>query len=182
MLLELRKLDHSDIEKVRAWRMLPEVSKYMYSDPDINKEDQEKWYHDISLDSTKKHWIIVYDEVDIGLLSITDIDIKNKKCNWAYYIADTSFRGKGIAGTIECNVYDNVFYSLEMNKLCCEVFSFNQKVIDIHKKFGSEIEGERKEHIIKNNVKYDIVEMAILKEKWGKIRNDYNYEKISFED
>lgn len=46
-------------------------------------------------------------------------------------------------------MYDYVFNTLKLNKLCCEVFEFNRKVIEIHKKFGTEIEGILKQHICK---------------------------------
>lgn len=182
MVLKARKIHKNDLEKIREWRMLPEVTKYMYSDPIITKEQQIKWFFDISKEKNSRYWIIEYEGVGIGILSVTSIDTKNRRCEVGHYIANEKFRGRGIGSALEFNIYDYVFDRLNMNKICWHVFSFNQNAINIHKKFGCEIEGERKEHIIKNNVKYDIVEMAILKEKWGKIRNDYNYEKISFED
>jgi len=69
-----------------------------------------------------------------------------------------------------------------LNKLCCEVFTFNEKVISIHEKFGSEIEGTLKQHILKNGQFYDIVSMAITKNKWINIKSDYEYEKILIEE
>lgn len=126
--------------------------------------------------------MIVIDDTAIGVLNLTEIDKRNKRCSWAYYIGDTSFRGRGIARTLECNIYDYVFEFLGLNKLCCEVFTFNEKVISIHKKFGSEIEGTLKQHILKNGQFYDIVSMAITKDKWIKIKSDYEYEKILIEE
>jgi hypothetical protein len=43
-MLKLRKLTEKDIEKVRHWRMNPEVSKYMFSDPQITREEQVEWF------------------------------------------------------------------------------------------------------------------------------------------
>lgn len=179
--LRLRKLQDADLEMIREWRMLPEVTKYMYTDPVLTFEEQKKWYERIKTDDLKKYWIINYGGMDIGLLNLYDIDYANMRCEWAYYIADTSFRGKGIARNLECNIYDYVFFDLNMNKLGCEVFSFNDSVVRIHEKFGSEIEGVRKEHIIKNGEKYDIVLMAMSKEKWERIRTDFSYETIEIQ-
>lgn len=181
-MLLLRSIKEEDQEMIREWRMRPEVTKYMYTDPIITEESQKIWFRSISYDKSIKVWIIQYDGKDIGLLNISNIDEVNRKCEWAYYIADNSFRGKGIGGTLECNIYDYVFNKLGLNKLCCEVFVFNDKVVKLHEKYGSEIEGLRKEHIIKNNEKYDIVEMAILKDKWERIRSNYNYNCIEIED
>lgn len=180
-MIRLRKITEDDQEMIRLWRMKPEVTKYMYTDPTITEESQKIWFRSISYDKSVKVWIIQYSGQDIGLLTITGIDQVNLRCDWAYYIADNSFRGRGIGGALECNIYDYVFNQMNMNKLCCEVFVFNEKVIRLHEKYGSEIEGTRKEHIIKNGEKYDIVEMAILKEKWEEIRGQYEYKAIEIE-
>lgn len=182
MKVRLRKIKEQDLEKIRIWRMDPNVSQYMYSDPVLTTEDQKCWFANIQDDENCMYWIIEADNIDIGVLCIDNIDRTNLRCDWAYYIADTSCRGKGIGTLLECNVYDYVFYNLNMNKLCCEVFCFNEKVILIHQKFGSEIEGTRKKHIYKKGVFYDIVEMAILKEKWGKTKYKFQYDKIEIEE
>jgi UDP-4-amino-4,6-dideoxy-N-acetyl-beta-L-altrosamine N-acetyltransferase len=159
-----------------------EVTKYMYTNPKLDMGKQLLWYEKIKSSSTEKYWLIIIDDTPIGVLSIMDIDETNKRCSWAYYIGDTSFRGRGIARTLECNIYDYVFDFLGMNKLCCEVFTFNEKVISIHEKFGSEIEGTLRQHIFKNGDFHDIVKMAITREKWCKIKSHYNYDKITIED
>lgn len=162
--------------------MSEEVSKYMYTNPNLNMDMQMKWYLQISQDPTCRYWMINIDDTDIGVMNLTKIDSVNLRCDWAYYIADTTFRGRGIGRNLECNIYDYGFYKLNLNKMCCEVLTENVKVIKIHQKFGSEIEGTRYEHIIKRGRKLDIVEMSILKEKWDAIRDTYNYDYIEIEE
>ncbi|NFG60635.1 UDP-4-amino-4,6-dideoxy-N-acetyl-beta-L-altrosamine N-acetyltransferase [Clostridium sp. CMCC3677] len=181
MSLKLRRVNESDLKNIMKWRMLPEVTKYMYTDPVLDLEKQKLWFNKIQKSANELYWIIVFDNTDIGLLSINEIDYINKRCAWAYYIADTSFRGKGIATNLECNIYNYVFNTLKLNKLCCEVFESNKKVIAIHEKFGSIIEGIFKEHIFKNEEFYNIVCMSIIKEKWDEIKENYNYKEILIE-
>jgi hypothetical protein len=163
------------------WRMKPEITKYMYTDPELTIEKQRRWYEKINNDPSVRYWIIEYDGIAIGLLNITEIDLVNRRCFWGYYIGDDRFRGKGIAKTLECNLYDYVFYKLGLHKLCMEVLSFNEKVVKLHQKFGSEIEGIFKEHIYKNGQFFDVVRMAVLKRKWDRIRSQYDYDKIDIE-
>lgn len=181
MLIELRKIVKEDLNLIRKWRMMPEVTKYMYTDPVITVEGQLKWFEKINNDEKSRYWIIFIDNDSIGVVSIVDIDLENSRCSWAYYIGNTSYRGRGIATALECNIYDYVFNDIELNKLCCEVFEFNDKVISIHKKFGSQVEGILNEHIIKNNNKYNVVLMGILKSKWEILKMNYKYEKIYIE-
>jgi RimJ/RimL family protein N-acetyltransferase len=70
---------------------------------------------------------------------------------------------------------------LGLNKLCCEVLEFNDTVVQIHKKFGSELEGVFKQHIYKDGKFLNVVRMAILKEKWNTIRSQYEYKSILIE-
>ncbi len=70
---------------------------------------------------------------------------------------------------------------MKFNKLCCEVFEFNDKVVKIHEKFGSKIEGVLKEHIFKNGAYHNVVRMAILRDEWYAIRDGYQYDNIEIE-
>ncbi|HML36322.1 MAG TPA: UDP-4-amino-4,6-dideoxy-N-acetyl-beta-L-altrosamine N-acetyltransferase [Bacillota bacterium] len=180
-MIKLRKIKEQDLKLIMEWRMLPEVTRYMYTDPKLTIEEQKLWYDEIKKSQIDLYWIIEYDSIPIGVFSIRSIDKINQRCSWGYYIGASGFKGKGIATVLECNLYDYAFYSLGLNKVCCEVFEFNDKVINIHQKFGAEIEGILKEHIIKNGEKYDVVSMAILKGKWDSIRENYHYEKIAIE-
>lgn len=180
--LALRRITLIKLEKIMYWRMSPEVTQYMFTDPELTLEKQKIWFERINKDPSVSYWIINVNNIDIGVINLYDIDWNNKRCFWAYYIGDSSFRGMGIARHLECNIYDYVFLKLGMNKLCGEVLVFNEKVIEIHKKFGSEIEGIFKQHIYKKGRFIDVVRMAILKEKWKKIRSQYKYEKINIEE
>ncbi len=180
-MLKLRKMAEEDIYKVMEWRMLPEVTKYMYTDIELTRESQKAWFDNVSESSEYLYWMIEFDGTDIGVINLSEIDRTNKRCFWAYYIADTSFRGKGIARSLECNMYDHVFFKLDMNKLCCEVFDDNEMVVQIHQKFGSKIEGTFIDHIFKKGEYKNIVRMAIFKKDWQSIKGSYKYDIIEIE-
>lgn len=179
--LKLRKILKEDLMLIAIWRMSEEVTKYMHTDPILNYETQLKWFKNIEANPFVRYWVITYDEKPIGILCITNIDMINKRCSWAYYIGDTSLRGKGIGKILECNIYDYVFEILNLNKLCCEVLEFNEKVVEIHKKYGAEVEGVLKEHIIKNGKPHNVVVMGITKDKWKKIKDLYSYDAIEIQ-
>lgn len=175
----LRVITEDDLEKITKWRMDPEVTKYMYTDPKLSIKDQRNWFNKINSSNEKKYWIIEIDEgIDVGVLSINNIDYVNKSCSWAYYISDIRARGRGLGRILECNIYDYVFDELNLNKLWCEVFETNSKVIQIHQKFGTKIEGVLKEQIYKNGSYHNVVRMAILKSEWISIKKNYNYEEL----
>jgi len=181
MSLKLRKIKTGDLELIMKWRMSPEVTSYMYTNPSLTIESQGLWLKGVNQSQEVLYWIIEYDNTPIGVMNICDIDKVNRKCSWAYYIGDTSFRGKGIATSLECNIYDYVFITLGFNKLCCEVFQSNDKVVKMHQKFGSLSEGLLRDHIIKDDLKYNVVTMGILKQDWDNSRENFKYDKIIIE-
>ena len=61
------------------------------------------------------------------------------------------------------------------------MFSSNEMVVKLHKRFGSEVEGTLRDHIYKNGAFRDVVRMGILKEQWINKKADFTYKKIQIE-
>lgn len=180
-MLKLRSITESDLEKIMNWRMQKDVTRYMYTDPTLTLDLQKEWFNKIKQSTDSKYWLISYNDNDLGVLSITNIDEINRHCFWAYYIAEDGYRGKGIGRNLECNVYDFCFDNLELNKVNCEVLEFNKKVVEIHEHFGAKTEGLFREHIFKNGKFHNVVRMGILKDEWKKIKENFDYVAIAIE-
>ena len=165
--ISLKLLTSEDLELVRNWRNSPEVSSYMYTESHITENQQIAWFDKINQLENCKYWIIEFDNKKVGLVSITDINSILSSCYWAFYLGDTSIRGAGIGAKVEYNVLEYVFNQLNLNKLRCEVFVTNDKVIKMHEKFGFRREAYYREHCIKNNQKLDVVGLALLKSDWS---------------
>lgn len=168
--IKLRELQELDIENVRSWRNSVDVSAYMYTSNKITKEQQIAWFNKVKDDKSVKYWIIEYDGKDLGLVSLTGINNDLSSCYWAFYLGDTSVRGAGIGGKVEYNVLTYVFDELNLNKLRCEVLTFNNNVIKMHEKYGFRREAFYREHCIKNGEKLDAVGLAITKNEWNVLK------------
>ena len=177
MEIVLKDLTEDKLELVRSWRMKPEVTYYLYTDPVISKEDQIKWFNSIKNDPQKKFWIINYNNQDIGIINIERIDFINKRCLWGFYIGEDSIRSNGLVSIkivkeLKIFICYYVFEILQLNKLCGEVLSYNKHVIELLKKLGSKIEGTLEEQIYKNNKFEDVVVFGLLKREWEKNLKD----------
>ncbi|MFH1263277.1 MAG: UDP-4-amino-4,6-dideoxy-N-acetyl-beta-L-altrosamine N-acetyltransferase [Pseudomonadota bacterium] len=182
MKLRFRNIHETDLKMILDWRTMPEVSAYMYTDFQPDMERQRQWFRTISRDPCRVDWIIRADGEDLGVVGISNIDATNRRAAWAYYLGSPNTRGKGIGKAVELNVLNYVFTVLNLNKLCCEVFVSNDKVIKIHEKLGSRIEGTRREQVFKNGRFHDIVEMGILRSDWEQgIRNQVEFVQGEFE-
>lgn len=171
----LREIQSSDKEKVLQWRNMPEVSRFMYTDHYIAPDEHERWFKKILTDSSGKYWIIVCDDEDAGLANIYNLDHRHSRCYWAFYIARSKVRGKGVGSFVEYSVLHYVFDELNLNKLCCEVIDFNEPVINMHKKFGFKQEGLFRKHVMKENRFADVVSLAMLKSEWEVLKTDIEY-------
>lgn len=168
--IKLVELQREDIELIREWRNSEEVASYMYSTDKITKEQQAAWFQKISTDTTCQYWIIEYKGRQLGLASLTGINKTLNSCYWAFYLGDTSVRGAGIGGKVEYNVLKYVFEDLKLNKLRCEVFTFNDKVIGMHEKFGFRREAYYRQHCLKDGVYHDVVGLAMLNKEWQSLK------------
>jgi len=164
---------------VMNWRMLPEVTNFMSTDPKLTLDDQIKWYDKISKDQNAYYFIIEYENIPIGYFSITNIDIANKHCFWSWYIANKDMREKKIGQNIMVTFFDLVFYKWRFNKVNTDVLSFNKRGKHLNLKFGAKIEGIFREHIFKNGEWVDMLRLAILKEEWDAIREHIKYPNIT---
>lgn len=166
----LRPLLSDDLEMVRDWRNSEAVAQYMYNSEPISAEQQQAWFASLSQDTSKQYWIIQHQGRPVGVANLYAINRTFRTCYWAFYIADQNTRGTGIGAKVEMAVLDYVFDDLKLNKLLCEVFVDNDKVVAMHEKFGFRRESYFREHIYKDGGYKDVVGLAMLKREWAQLR------------
>ena len=176
-----RAMKTEDLEMVMNWRMLPDITRYMNTDPKLTIEGQINWFHQQKENPDNYLWIVEVDDVPSGVLTILDLDRQNQKCSSGLYIALKEKRSLELTMLLEWSLYDFVFDTLKLNKYFGEIFSLNKGLIRLKQMCGSEIEGVLRQHIYKNGEFYDITVMAIDKTRWKDIKKKYQYEAIEFE-
>jgi len=162
--INFKKLDENDLEQVLEWRTSKHVTQYMYTDIEKNLENQKSWFKAISMDHTQYYWIIYYKDIAIGLLSINNLDRRNKKATFGYYIGDLNYTM--IAGRIHAYLYNFVFFELGLNKLYAEVMEGNEGMMKIHLHYGFTKEGTFRQHIYKYGRYHDVHYFELLATTW----------------
>jgi UDP-4-amino-4,6-dideoxy-N-acetyl-beta-L-altrosamine N-acetyltransferase len=168
--VDLRPLRPDDSPRLLAWRNAPEVAAFMYGDHLITQAEHDRWFAAIAGDGRRAYWLIEVDGVRAGLANLYDIDRANRRCAWAYYLADPSVRGKGVGSYVEYWVIEQVFGPLGLDKLWCEVLASNEAVWRLHGKFGFVQEARLRRHVVKAGQPQDVLGLGLLKEDWLPLR------------
>lgn len=173
----LRTLQQEDLEKVLEWRNSERIRINMYSDHIIDWEEHLAWFSRIKDKQDSSYCICELDQRPIGMIYFTDIDLKNSKSVWGFYLGETDTPpGSGVG--MEFLALEYAFEKLEIRKLSCEVFEFNKSVIKLHKRFGFEQEGYFAKQILKNNKYLDVVFLSLFQENW--FNNKAKLSKLAF--
>lgn len=167
----LRPLEADNLELVRKWRNSDAVAQYMYTSDSISPEQQQAWYGRMRQDATVKYWLIYHQDRPVGVANLYAISPQNRSCYWAFYLGEENLHGSGIGAKVELAVLDYVFEELKLNKLACEVFVTNEKVVAMHEKFGFRREAYFRQHICKEKTFQDVVGLAILRREWQQLRD-----------
>lgn len=176
-----RKINENDLETIMGWRMQPDITKYMYTDPQLTLEDQIRWYERISKETDSFYRIFEVDGEPIGLVNLVDWDRKNSIVRTGGYIAEK--QGRSLQNIIDMNMslYDFIFCELEINKAVFEIMDNNYSQVNWMKRIGATQEGISRQAIFKNGVYHDIYVLSFLKEEWEVIRNKIKFNKVMFE-
>lgn len=174
----LRPMRMEDQELVMNWRMQPDITRFMNTDPVLDIEKQQRWFEKRTLDDTCYDWIIEVDGEPIGVTSISMIDKQNLTCTRGTYIGVKEKRSFELMVSIYASQFDFIFYELGLNKIEIQVFAENKNVILLSKKCGLKQEGILRQHIRKNEKYYDVVLLGMTKEEWEMKKTQWNYESI----
>ena len=156
MSFTVRPIEEKDLEDIMRWRMDPEITKYMNTNPKLTLEGQKKWFAAISSNSDVKYWVIEVDGQGAGVINLTGLNREDGVLGWAYYVGEKKLRSMKLALALEMSLYDYIFDELHKKSLIGDIFTLNKGVIQLHLLCGSKIVEEKKHHVCKEDIWYDV--------------------------
>jgi len=166
----LRDIAAADRDRVLAWRNMPEVARWMYSDHVISPEDHARWFAVATGDLSRRYWIVELDGAPVGLANLYDIVTAHRRAAWAYYLAEPAVRGRGVGAYVEFWMIEHAFSVLGLDKLWCEVLADNEVVWRLHESFGFRREALFRRHVWKTGAPADVVGLGLLAADWAQTR------------
>ncbi|WDV45732.1 UDP-4-amino-4,6-dideoxy-N-acetyl-beta-L-altrosamine N-acetyltransferase [Clostridiaceae bacterium M8S5] len=150
---------------ILRWRNLEHIRINMYRDTLIEEKEHREWLDKIKNKKNILARLMLYENKPIGFVNFVDIDDKNNKAHWGFYIGDKEApRGSGtVMGLL---ALDLIFLEHGLRKLCSEVLGFNNTSVKYHEKLGFKKEGRLKKQIYRRNRYIDVVLMGLFKEDW----------------
>lgn len=176
----LRAIRETDLEDIMRWRMDEDITRYMNTNPKLTLEGQKKWLAGIRTSTDVRYWLIEVDGQPAGVINLTGLDNAEGNLGWAYYVGEKRLRSIQTALSLEMSMYDYAFDVLKKKAVYGDIFSLNKGVIQLHKLCGCEIVAEKKNHVCKEGIWYDVTFMRMTAETWSAVRNEKKYEKIRF--
>ena len=150
---------------IRTLRNQPDVRKFMYTSHEISEQEHANWLASLPGNPRQQVFVVTKDEQAVGVVSLNAINVLHKSADWAFYL-DVGLQGKGLGSVVEFWMLDYAFDVAGLEKLNCEVLAMNTAVVKMHQKFGFEIEGVRRQNILRDGARMDVVLLGITKNEW----------------
>jgi len=148
-------------EMVRECRNNEGVRKWMYSDGVIYQEEHLNFIENLQKDNKNFYWIVYKDEKFIGVISLNNINFKNKNSYLGLYSNPfCKLKNKGYL-LINC-LKKLAFDTVELHSLKLEVIEENERSVDFYMKIGFKEEGLLKEFVLKDGKWLNVIIMGIL--------------------
>jgi RimJ/RimL family protein N-acetyltransferase len=168
--IRLRALTMADREKTFSWHNQDDISDLYSGHPfPVNIEIENKWYEKIL---TTNFPITVFgiemleSNLLIGISLLRDINMINRTAEFAIYIGDKEYRGKGLSTEATIETLRFGFYKLGLNRIFLKVLEENEPAIKLYDSVGFKKEGFLRNAIFKNNCFKNELLMAILLEEF----------------
>ena len=133
---------------------------------DYNKYEQEKWFESQIQNKSSIRLIIEVEGEKIGLVTITDIDWKNRKACNGIKLYGKNVRKKGYGTDTINTIMKYAFEELQLNKLYSVILENNIASLNLYKKCGWKIDGILREEKFKGNRYVNEIAISILKKDY----------------
>ena len=170
--IQQRPIKKTDLQKILYWRNNKKIRNQMLNNKLIKQKEHKIWYNNLSKNKTSEAFIFLFNNIDVGYGIINNIDKINKTCTWGMYL-DPNYLNSGLGVLLEFYVIERIFKYHKIRKIWGEALSVNKNMLNIHKKFGFNIEGILRKQIKTKNKYLDIVRISMFANEWRKNKKKF---------
>ena len=175
----LRPILESDVPQCIRWINDPELRQYLSVYLPIMEADEHEWFKNIHKRKPQDVVLaIVVEGVFIGSIGLHGINMKDRVASTGTLIGDKQYQNKGYGTEAKMLLLDYAFNTLNLRKVCSDVFCSNGRSLKYAEKCGYKQEGRLKEQAYKNGKYIDIVLLAVFKKDWLSLWEIFKKENI----
>ncbi|GGB59397.1 acetyltransferase [Lentibacillus populi] len=168
--VKLRKMTIEDADLYHTWRNDMEVMHSTNPSLDVYLIEETREFVDkVILGSPfAKSYIMIEkgDKRPIGIISLINIDYKNRNAECIIDIGEKEYWGKGYGSEGLKLLLNYVFYEMNLHRVSLKVFSFNDRAIHLYTKMGFKQEGNSRQSLFREGEWYDIIHMGLLQNEY----------------
>ncbi len=168
MSVELRDLDHSDLDLVYDWYNDPALYDTLVGEYTPRAREEAREYmraHWIGAAATVRK-IIMADGQTIGLIALSNIDRSEATAAFDIFIADVAARGKGYGRKALSQMLHAGFTDLGLERIYLDLLEDNLPARRIYERCGFAPRGGVQGTAVKNGVIKNIIRMELDKGDW----------------
>lgn len=158
--------------------MLPELTRWIndfstlrtlgFGPRPMTVREEEQWYDRVATSSDTIHFAIydIEDMAHVGGVNLHAIDQRHQTCELGIAILDPARRGKGLGTEAVVLITDYAIHALSMHNVHLQLLAFNEAGLRAYEKAGFREYGRRREAILHNGQRWDLVHMDVIASEW----------------
>ena len=168
--LYLRKMTVDDIPIYHKWRNDLDVMTFTSLDLDrYTYEETKEFIETVILGATDSKCYIIEEKSHqrpIGMISLVNMDMKNRNAELIIDIGEKNEWGKGVGTSAVQILLEYTFMELNLHRLSLRVFSLNKRAHHVYEKLGFIEEGRVRQCLFREGKWFDMIHMGLLQEEY----------------
>jgi RimJ/RimL family protein N-acetyltransferase len=170
--LRLRAPERSDIPRFVAWLNDTEVTAGLMLSLPMSLADEEEWFENMLKRPAAEHPLVIeiqqgQDWIPIGNCGFNEIDWRCRSAEVGIFIGDKQFWNQGYGTEAMRLLLRYGFNTLNLNRICLQVYHNNLRAVRAYEKAGFVHEGRKRQGMFKNGNYIDILLMSVLRSEWS---------------
>jgi len=174
-LVALVPLEDQHVPTMVRWINDQAVLQYLMIPGRCTEDQEREWLQnlrnsqsDIVLGITVRE-----DGRHVGNVGLHSISPTNQHAEYGIMIGERDYWGKGLGTAAGRLMLDYGFNQLNLHRIHLRVFSFNPRGISSYEKLGFQHEGRLREHVFRNGVHHDEIQMGLMREEFNEKWQDW---------
>ena len=169
--IQLRPMTFDDLHLKVQWYNDPDVRKTLILDEVLELEKTIQWFETAKNCDSRQDLTIETDSArPIGMISLVNIDLKQKTAEIVLVIGDKEYWGKGVMLEAESLLIQWAFDTMGIKKIWAQTISENIASLITMKKLGFEIDNTVKQEKMLQGQQKEIVHLNLLPENFKPLK------------